>query len=288
MRLLVTGTQGQVAQSLVQKGSRTLDIKVIALGRPQLDLANPDTILPALAASKPDIIVNAAAYTAVDQAENEPDTAFAINRDGAGAVAAAAGALGVPLIHLSTDYVYSGDKTTPYAEDDKTGPLGVYGKSKLEGEWAVRRALPGAIILRTSWVYSPFGKNFVKTILRLGRERPLLKVVADQFGNPTSALDIAEAISRIAPSADQSGGIYHLAGTGHCSWYDFAKEIIASPWGCAGKSEVQAISTAEYPTLAKRPANSVLDTSAFCKQFGFTLPDWKASLEETLKQLSVQ
>ncbi|RUV09947.1 dTDP-4-dehydrorhamnose reductase, partial [Mesorhizobium sp. M7A.T.Ca.TU.009.01.3.1] len=194
MRLVVTGRDGQVAASLLEAGQAAAGVEVIAIGRPQLDLARPDTVIEAIAAAKPDIVVSAAAYTAVDQAEDEPDLAFAVNAAGAGEVAQAASRLGVPVIHLSTDYVFDGTKDAAYVETDATAPRSVYGASKLAGEQAVASANPRHLILRTAWVYSPFGKNFVKTMLRLAADRDEIAVVADQWGNPTSALDIADAI----------------------------------------------------------------------------------------------
>ena len=262
------------------------EITVIAVGRPQLDLENIATILPAIAEARPDLIVNAAAYTAVDKAETEPQRAFAINRDGAAAVAAAARALGVPLIHLSTDYVFSGDKATAYVESDETGPLGVYGKSKLAGELAVRTANPDALILRTSWVYSPFGSNFVKTMLRLAGERPELRVVDDQVGNPTSALDLAEAILRIVPRInDGAGATFHVAGSGSTSWCGLAKQVFETSRLMGGPTaEVVPISTSEYPTPAQRPANSRLDPSAFRGSIWYRaseLENWRCSDSST-------
>ncbi|TIU32042.1 MAG: dTDP-4-dehydrorhamnose reductase, partial [Mesorhizobium sp.] len=189
MRLVVTGRDGQVAASLLEAGQAAAGVEVIAIGRPQLDLARPDTVIEAIAAAKPDIVVSAAAYTAVDQAEDEPDLAFAVNAVGAGKVAQAASRLGVPVIHLSTDYVFDGTKDAAYVETDATAPRSVYGASKLAGEQAVASANPHHLILRTAWVYSPFGKNFVKTMLRLAADRDEIAVVADQWGNPTSALD---------------------------------------------------------------------------------------------------
>lgn len=289
MRLLVTGTNGQVARALVERGGRFPDIDVVAIGRPQLDLETPATVLPIIANARPDLIVNAAAYTAVDRAEQEPQRAFAVNRDGAGAVAAATKTLGAPLIHLSTDYVFSGSKQGAYVESDETGPLSVYGKSKLAGELAVRSANPAALILRTSWVYSPFGSNFVKTMLRLATERPLLRVVDDQVGNPTSALDLADALLLIAPQVREkigAGATLHIAGAGSVSWYGLARHVFEVSKAIGGPlAEVVPIPTSEYPTPASRPANSRLDTSAFQRRFGHALPDWRYGVEETVRRL---
>ncbi|HUQ38270.1 MAG TPA: dTDP-4-dehydrorhamnose reductase [Aestuariivirga sp.] len=287
MRLLVTGTNGQVSRALVDRAGQFPEISVVAVGRPQLDLENIAAIHPAIAEARPDLIVNAAAYTAVDKAEQKPQRAFAINRDGAAAVAAAAHALEVPFIHLSTDYVFSGSKAAAYVESDETGPLGVYGKSKLAGEVAVRTANPDAVILRTSWVYSPFGSNFVKTMLRLAAEKPELRVVDDQIGNPTSALDLAEAILSIASRVkDGSGGTFHVAGSGSISWFGLAKQVFETSRRVGGSAaEVVPISTSEYPTPAKRPANSRLDSSAFHACFGQSLRDWRAGVEETVRRV---
>jgi dTDP-4-dehydrorhamnose reductase len=289
MRLIVTGTNGQVARALVERAGRFSDIDVVAVGRPLLDLEIPATVLPAIANARPDLIVNGAAYTAVDRAEEEPQRAFAVNRDGAAAVAAAAKVLGVPFIHLSTDYVFSGSKQAAYVESDETGPLGVYGKSKLAGELAVRSSNSAALILRTSWVYSPFGSNFVKTILSLIAERSQLRVVDDQVGNPTSALDLADALLLIAPRVVEkngAGATLHIAGTGSVSWYGLARQVIAVSKSIGGPvADVEPIPTLEYPTLAPRPANSRLDTSAFQRQFGYTLPDWQAGVEETVDRI---
>lgn len=287
MRLLIAGRSGQVAQALLDRAARFPEISVVAVGRPRLDLENIATIFPALAEVRPDLIVNAAAYTAVDNAEQEPQRAFAINRDGAAAVSAACRTLGVPLIHLSTDYVFSGNKTTAYVEGDETGPLGVYGKSKLVGELAVRTANPDAVILRTSWVYSPFGSNFVKTMLRLAREKSELRVVDDQWGNPTSALDLAEAILSIAPRFnDGAGGIFHVAGDGFASWCGLAKQVIETSRLLGGPTaNIVPISTSAYPRAAQRPANSRLDTSAFRTCFGHSLRDWRAGVEETVRRI---
>jgi dTDP-4-dehydrorhamnose reductase len=265
MRILVTGRNGQVATALLERGDMA-DLDVIAAGRPELDLENPASVEAAIAAARPSIVVNAAAYTAVDKAEQEPDKAIAINRDG-------------------TDYVYSGDKASPYVESDATGPLGVYGQSKLAGEEAVRAVHPSPLILRTSWVYSPFGNNFVKTMLRVARERPLLSVVDDQIGNPTSALEIADVILRIAPGLT-TGGTYHLCGSGDVTWCGFAREIFAQSAARGGPHpEVKAITTAEYPTPARRPANSRMSMDAFENRFGFRLRPWRDALSETVERL---
>lgn len=291
MRLVVTGREGQVAASLLEAGQARAGVEVIAIGRPELDLANPDTVIDAIAAAKPDIVVSAAAYTAVDQAEDEPDLAFAVNAVGAGKVAQAAARLDVPVIHLSTDYVFDGSKDGAYVETDLTAPLGVYGASKLAGEQAVAAANPRHLILRTAWVYSPFGKNFVKTMLRLAADRDEISVVADQWGNPTSALDIADAILHATAMlhGDKNFGAfgaYHLAGTGETSWSGFARHILdtsrvfGGPW-----ARVRDIATMDYPTKARRPANSRLSTARFATAFGWTAPDWRDSTGRVVRRL---
>ncbi len=291
MRLVVTGRQGQVARSLVERAANT-DFDVVTLERPQLDLAGPaDRIIAAIEGSQPEIIVSAAAYTAVDKAESEPELAFAVNEGGARAVAQAASRLSVPLIHLSTDYVFDGLKSAPYVENDLTGPTGVYGASKLAGEKAVLAEHADCAILRTAWVYSPFGANFVKTMLRLAGDRDEVAVVADQRGNPTSALDIADGILRIARNmADSSGeglrGIFHMTAAGEASWAEFADSIFAASAEAGGaKARVRPIQTSDYPTPAKRPANSRLDSSKLSRLHGVSLPDWHSSLKEVVSRL---
>ncbi|RVD18669.1 MAG: dTDP-4-dehydrorhamnose reductase [Mesorhizobium sp.] len=289
MRLVVTGRDGQVAASLLEAGPAAAGVEVIAIGRPQLDLARPDTVIEAIAAAKPDIVVSAAAYTAVDQAEDELDLAFAVNAVGAGKVAQAASRLGVPVIHLSTDYVFDGTKDAAYVETDATAPRSVYGASKLAGEQAVASANPHHLILRTAWVYSPFGKNFVKTMLRLAADRDEIAVVADQWGNPTSALDIADAILHAAAQLHEgagTSGIYHLAGTGEANWSGFARHILdtsrvlGGPW-----ARVRDIATMDYPTKARRPANSRLSSAKFAAAFGWNAPEWRQSTEAVVRRL---
>ncbi|PWJ92740.1 dTDP-4-dehydrorhamnose reductase [Mesorhizobium loti] len=293
MRLVVTGREGQVAASLLEAGRGRAGVEVIAIGRPSLDLAKPDTVIDAIAAAKPDIVVSAAAYTAVDQAEDEPDLAFAVNAVGAGKVAEAARRLGVPVIHLSTDYVFDGSAAGAYVETDATGPRCVYGASKLAGEQAVAAANPRHLILRTAWVYSPFGKNFVKTMLRLAADRDEITVVADQWGNPTSALDIADAILHAAAQlhgnkGSDASGIYHLAGAGETNWSGFARHILdtsrvlGGPW-----ARVRDIATMDYPTKARRPANSRLSSTKFASVFGSNAPDWRQSTEAVVHRVLV-
>ena len=283
MRLVVTGRDGQVATSLLEAGKARDGIEVVAVGRPALDLTQPDTVFDAIAAARPDVVVSAAAYTAVDQAEDQPELAFAVNAVGAGKVAEAAARLGVPFIHLSTDYVFDGSKDGAYVETDTTAPLGVYGASKLAGEQAVAALNPRHLILRTAWVYSPFGKNFVKTMLRLARDRDEIAVVADQWGNPTSALDIADAILHAAAMLRDDDsfdgyGIYHLAGTGETNWSGFARHILDTSARYGGPTaRVRDIATVDYPTKARRPANSRLSTAKFAAAFASTAPDWRQS-----------
>ncbi|WP_065846383.1 dTDP-4-dehydrorhamnose reductase [Sphingobium sp. Ndbn-10] len=291
MRIAVTGKAGQVVTSLIERGGAA-GYEVIALGRPELDLADPASVTRALKAAAPDVIVSAAAYTAVDKAEIESDLAYAVNGAGAGAVAQAARALGVPLVHVSTDYVFEGTFDRPYVESDPTGPTGVYGASKLAGEQAVL-AVHGdnSAVLRVAWVYSPFGANFVKTMLRLAGDRDEVSVVADQLGNPTSALEIAEGILLVATNlvADSNPalrGVFHMTASGEASWADFAEAIFAASaeWG-GPTAEVKRITTADYPTPATRPANSRLDCGLIAKAHGVALPDWRQSLDSVIARL---
>ena len=290
-RIAVTGRHGQVARALAEAGEKA-GFHIITAARPDLDLARPETIAPVLRSIQPDAIVSAAAYTGVDKAESEPELAYAINATGAGQVAAVAAAMGVPLVHLSTDYVFRGDKPTPYVEDDPVEPLGVYGASKLAGERAVIAAGPDHVILRTAWVYSPFGANFVKTMLRLAADRDVVRVVADQWGCPTSALDVAAAVLRVvdnlldAPGEGRLRGVFHFAGRGETSWAGFATAIFAASRRRGGPSaRVESISTAEYPTAARRPVRSCLDGRRIGAVHGIVLPDWQLALETCMDRL---
>jgi dTDP-4-dehydrorhamnose reductase len=292
MRIAVTGREGQVARALAEIGQAE-GVSLVSLARPDVDLARPETVWRALRDAGADIIINAAAYTAVDKAESEPDLAHAVNAVGAGAVAAAAAKLGLPVLHLSTDYVFDGASPRPYREDDETGPLGIYGRSKLQGEEAVAAANPAHVILRTAWVYSPFGQNFVKTMLRLAATRDEIGVVADQRGCPTSALDIARTLIAVARRVTAEGedasrfhGIFHMSGQGEATWAGVAEAIFAASAKRGGPvARVKRITAADYPTPAKRPANSRLDGAKLAGTYGLTLPVWTASLETCVGRL---
>ena len=288
LRIAVTGQYGQVAASLAERGSGA---EIVLLGRPSLDLLDRDRVVSSIRRARADVVINAAAYTAVDKAESEPDLAMRINGEGAGYVAEAAAALGVPLLHLSTDYVFDGSLDRPYREDDPTGPTGAYGRSKLDGERRVAAACPNSAILRTAWIYSPFGTNFVRTMLRLGESRDEVGVVADQHGNPTSALDIADALLAIARRlhGDPSPalrGTFHMTGSGEGTWAEFAEAVFE---GAArhGRRPVRVnrIATADYPTPARRPKNSRLDNSRLRETFGIALPDWRSALPVCLDRI---
>jgi len=291
MRILVTGREGQVALSLAERAPRR-GIELSTLGRPEIDLAGPsDAIVAAIEAARPDAIISAAAYTQVDKAESESAMAFAVNVSGARAVARAAAKLGVPLVHLSTDYVFDGSKREPYVEDDVTAPAGVYGASKLAGEKAVLAEHENSSVLRTAWVYSPFGANFVKTMLRLAETRDEVSVVADQRGNPTCALDIADAalflaINLVERNEPELRGVFHMTASGEASWADFAQAIFEASAAAGGPSaHVNRISTADFPTAAKRPANSRLDCCRLEEVYGLRLPDWRESLKIVVERL---
>ncbi|MEP7221284.1 MAG: dTDP-4-dehydrorhamnose reductase [Novosphingobium sp.] len=295
MRLAVTGGPGQLVLSLAERGVLA-GHQVIAVGPPQLDLAtgDDDAILAALRAASPQAIVNAAAYTAVDRAESEPELASAINARGAGAVARAAAAMGVPLVHISTDYVFSGTSAAPYREDDPAHPATVYGASKLAGECAVLAAGGDTAILRTAWLYSPFGSNFVKTMLNLAATHDEVRVVADQLGNPTSALDLADAVLAVAANLlarpdPALRGVFHASGAGEASWAGLAEAVFAASAALGGPSaRVIPITTAQYPTPAKRPANSRLDCSSLARVHGLRLPDWQSSANAVVSRLIMQ
>ncbi|MGB5559961.1 MAG: dTDP-4-dehydrorhamnose reductase [Paracoccaceae bacterium] len=280
MTVLVFGKTGQVATELQRLGD------VTALGRDTADLARPDDCAAAIRRLKPTAVINAAAYTAVDKAEVEETLATTINGAAPGAMARAAAELGIPLLHISSDYVFNGTGERPWLPEDVPGPLGAYGRSKLAGETAIHAAGGQWAVLRTSWVFSAHGSNFVKTMRRLGAERDTLRVVADQIGGPTAAADIASALLRMAEQmqADSAkGGTHHFSGTPAVSWAEFAAEIFAQ----AGLNvAVTPIPASEYPTPAQRPANSRLDCSSLMQEFGIAQPGWKASLAAVLAELN--
>ena len=291
MRIAVTGKAGQLVTALAERGPLS-GHEIIALGRPELDLADPASVRRAIEGARPDAVVSAAAYTAVDKAESEPDLAFAVNGAGAGAVAQAAKALGVPLIHISTDYVFDGTLDRPYVEGDAPCPTGVYGASKLAGEEAVLSAYgENSAVLRVAWVYSPFGGNFVKTMLRLASDRDEVGVVADQIGNPTSALDIADGVIKVATnmvsdSYPELRGLFHMTAGGEASWADFAEAIFMASTAQGGPgAQVRRIGTVDYPTPAQRPANSRLECRRIADAHGVILPPWQGALETVITRL---
>ncbi len=290
MRIAITGRNGQVVRSLLERRAAA-GHDMLALGRPELDLGDPESVIRTLEAAAPDAVVSAAAYTAVDKAETEADLSYAVNGAGAGAVARAAKALGVPLVHISTDYVFDGDLDRPYRETDATSPTGVYGASKLAGEAAVLETHDDAAVLRVAWVYSPFGGNFAKTMLRLASDRDEVSVVADQVGNPTSALDIADGVLKVVDNLTANPdpmlrGVFHMTAQGEASWADFAEGVFESSASRGGPfATVRRITTAQYPTPAKRPANSRLDCSRIARAHGVVLPHWRDALEPVLLRL---
>ena len=286
MKVLVTGSNGQVGYCLVQQ-LRQQNADFLALDRDQLDITQRQAVWQTVSDYRPDVIINAAAHTAVDKAESEAEQAFAINRDGAAYLAEAAQQIGAAMLHISTDYVFDGQATQPYTETDATAPQGVYGQSKLAGEQAVLATCSRSIILRTAWVFGEHGHNFVKTMLRLGRERDSLGIVSDQHGAPTYAGDIAAALLHIAHHITQGKpteyGIYHFSGKPYVSWYQFAEAIFqqAQQQGIlANAPQLFAIATPDYPTPAKRPANSCLQLDKIQQAFGISPSDWRQALTQ--------
>ena len=287
LRILVTGRDGQVGRELTHSLAKLGE--VTATGRDDLDLTSDYAIRDVVHEVRPQLIVNAAAYTAVDKAESEPDFAHRINAEAVATLAAEAKAVGAAMIHYSTDYVFDGSKETPYVESDRTHPLSVYGKSKLDGEKALAAAGIPYLVLRTSWVYGGEGKNFLLTILRLAAERSELRIVSDQFGAPTWSRDIAQATASIAErwrhgkfSAEKSG-VYHMTAAGRTSWYGFAEEAVRLRSMSAAAqgtkfARLAPIPSAEYPTPAERPKNSQLDCAKLARKFDCRLPDWKTSV----------
>ncbi len=291
MKLLVAGATGQLGRSLARIAGQR-GIEIAALGRSKLDLTDPESVKDTITQLMPEFVINAAAYTGVDAAEKNSDLAFAINRDGAARLAKTCAEDGIPIIHISTDYVFDGLKIPAYAETDQCRPLGVYGRSKLEGERAVIAANPHHIIVRTSWLYSPFEHNFVKTMLHLAQTHDKIDVVDDQFGNPTYVPHLAGGILQLAGHLYRTGhddkpwGIYNMTGAGHATWCGFAREVLACSARLGGPTaSVRPITTSEYPTPAKRPANSRLDCSKLSSIFGIALPDWRTGTAECVSEL---
>jgi dTDP-4-dehydrorhamnose reductase len=292
MRIVVCGRQGQLARALLE-ADRLPDMELVAIGRPALDMSDAASIASVIRREQPDLVINTAAYTFVDRAESEPDAAFAVNTTGADHVAQACAARSIPLIHISTDYVFAGSKLAPYVEDDPTFPATVYGRTKREGELRVMEACERHLILRTAWVHSPWGANFVKTMLRLANERSVIGVVDDQRGTPTYAPDLAAAVLAVARRAiadpDRiSWGIYHAAGGGEATWCGFAREVFkaAAEQGLPA-ARVDPITTSDYPTPAPRPAYSRLSCDKLRREFGVELPHWQAGVRECVRRLAL-
>lgn len=288
MKILVSGRTGQLAKCLVERAVFHGDIELITLGRPEFDLLEPQSLLRYLDRIRPDVVVSAAAYTAVDQAEDKPHLAFTVNADGAGHLAAAAEQVGASIIHMSSDYVFAGDKGSPYDERDAASPLSAYGLSKYSGELAVSAANGRSVILRTAWAHSPYGRNFVRSMLDLAATRHRLRVVADRFGSPTSMLDVADAILHAAGRLSVANyGTYHLANRGGTSWAGLANHVLAASRAVGGPwAEVEEITAAEYPMPAPRPVNSQLTSAFFERSFKWPMPSWQESATAVAQRLA--
>jgi len=290
MKILIFGAAGQLGYELMRQGQALrLDIEGVDL--PQTDISRMAQVTDVIADYQPLLVINAAAYTNVDGAESEPELAMAVNKDGPANIARVCAAKKTPLIHISTDYVFDGKKGTPYRETDPVSPIGVYGRSKAAGEAALRSVLNEHIILRTAWLYGSHGRNFVKTILKLARENEVIRVVSDQYGSPTSAVDLAETIFKISNTIRQGAavdwGTYHYCGRGIISWHEFARAAVEMyrQQGQAKVARVDSIKTADYPTRVERPPYSALDCTLINKHFGITPKPWQHSLAITVHEL---
>jgi len=285
-RVLLLGANGQLGTEFTSLLQNEYDLT--ALARAQADFSQPDQVARIVADLKPEIILNAAAYTAVDRAESEPELAFLVNAKTPELLAQQAARCGALLVHYSTDYVFDGAKPGPWLEDDPTGPLSVYGRTKLAGEQAIAAQAGKYLIFRTSWVFAPHGKNFLLTILRLARERDKLTIVADQKGAPTSAAAIARATQQVLESGGETtSGVYHMTCAGETTWHAFAQAIVEEASGAlhGKRPEVLPIPASQYPTPATRPANSVLDNGKLLRTFGVALPHWRQALGEAVSQI---
>lgn len=291
MKVLVFGKTGQLARSLQAVADSHADIELICVDRAQANLETGDGIERVVAENSPDLVINAAAYTQVDQAESEPERAMLVNGKGAGLVAKAAGEHQCPIIHISTDYVFDGTQSEPYFEDHSVNPINVYGRSKYDGELQVAEYNRQHVIVRTSWVISPFGSNFVKTMMRLGGERDQLSVVNDQFGCPTHAMDLADALFEIsrkiyAGPEDYLFGIFNFSNSGRATWMDVARQIFEKSRSLGGPvATVNPITTAEYPTPARRPQTSLLSLQKIVKVYGISPRDWHEGIDDCVEQL---
>ena len=289
-RILVTGRGGQLATGL-EAALPAQGFEPSLVGQPEFEFDQPGTVAAAFDAAQPDAVVNCAAWTAVDAAEDNEAAAFRANALGPALVAAHCAARGIPLVQVSTDYVYDGRKGAPYLETDAPNPLGAYGRTKLAGEWAAFAGNPHTLVLRTAWVFSPVGNNFLRTMLRVGAERPELRVVADQHGSPTAAPDLADAIAGVLARIRETGwqdryrGVFHATGSGYTTWHGFAEAIFAQAGG--PRPVVQAITTADYPTKAARPADGRLDARRLAAIFGVALPPWQDGLKRVLRGLQM-
>jgi dTDP-4-dehydrorhamnose reductase len=277
MVVLITGANGQLGQSLQFIAANYPVLQFVFCNSKDLDITNPGNCKEIFSRYQPQYCINAAAYTAVDKAESEPEKAYLINVMGAKNIAEICKAYGTTLVHISTDFVFDGNKNAPYTEEDSTNPTGVYGQTKLDGEKAIQAVYDNFFIIRTSWVYSQFGINFMKTMLRLASERESLSVVNDQIGTPTNAVDLAETIITVIKSKSSSYGIYNFSNEGQCSWYDFAQKIFEVN---NININLQPIPTSDYPTPAKRPEYSVLDKSKIKSVFGIEITNWEESLKQ--------
>jgi len=287
MKLLVIGENGQLGWEVCRQG-KNQSIDISGLDLPDFDVTEPSKVKKAVSQAGVSLVINASAYTAVDTAESEPELAFAVNRDGPAYLAVSCAEIGIPLIHISTDYVFDGSKKGPYLETEPVSPLGIYGKSKAAGETEIRNNLKEHIIIRTAWLYGLHGNNFVKTMLCLREKKEIFRVVADQYGCPTYAADLAHAIltiaTRISEQRDVIWGTYHYCGKGVTSWHGFAQAIfdLANQYDTFRVKKVVPITTSEYPTQAKRPANSGMDCFLITKNFGINLRPWQESLADMI------